>query len=159
MYTFSPNLPGPCACAPKAWGQHSSLCLRFDVQRCISRCQNSSSLSQLSSQQEMRGLLRAMERHLSWDPWPSPEQVLPRFRISLKGKGLTLCRPKQDKAEVPKHYLYFSVSMEAMFLLETSSWQLCSKSDLAVTFPLKCLAISFKCNKLYIQPGTLLLSK
>lgn len=65
-----------------------------------------------------RGLLRAVERHPSWDPWPSPEQVLPRFRISLKGEDLTLCSPKQDKAESPRHYLYFSV--EAMFLLETS---------------------------------------
>lgn len=110
-----------------------------------------------ASQQETCGLLGAVERHPSWDPWPSPEQVLPRFRVSLKGEDLTLCNSKQDKAEVPRHYLYFS--LEVMFLLEPRSLKLCSKRDLAVVFHLKCLAISFKCNKLYIQPRMSLLSK
>lgn len=71
----------PCsyACASKACGQHGSICLCFNVQRCITWCRKSCSLGQPHGRRETCALLRDVERHPSWASWPSPEQVLPRF--------------------------------------------------------------------------------
>lgn len=67
--------------------------------------------------------------------------------------------PKQAKTEVQRHRLDFCVGLEASLALEASGWQLCSKRDLVVRFPLKCLAVSVKCDKLYVQTGTSALCK